>query len=137
MPEQAQLETILSVQADRVLAGLDSFERSLNRIEQAHKTTGQAAEEHGRKVDDFISKMTRLADVGKLFIAWEAIERVMGALSGVQTFNIDLLRTTEILGGNAQAASTWVVIAHEMGISADQIDKAFAKLSTDMNSGSN
>jgi hypothetical protein len=134
--DQAQLELLISAQADRVLAGLSSFERSLKGIEDQHKATGQAADAHGAKVEKFIGQMQRLANVGSLFIAWETIERVFSSFKGVEDFNTDLLRTTEILGGNAKAASTWSVIAEEMGVDVQTIDRSFAHLATTMNSGS-
>lgn len=92
---------------------------------------------HGNAIDSLTSKIGRLANIGNLFIAWEAIKQALSAFDGLEKHNIDLLRTTEILGGNATAASTWSVIAEEMGISVDTIDRAFTKLSTDLNSVGN
>jgi hypothetical protein len=135
MTDRAELELVIASQVDRVLAGLSSFERSLNQIEKAHVTTGQQAQVHGQKVEEFTGKMSRLADVGKLFAAWEIIERVMGSFKGLEKFNTDLLHTTQLLGGNAEAASTWSAIASVMDIDIGQVDRAFAKLSTNLNSG--
>jgi hypothetical protein len=133
--EQAQIELVISAQADRVLAGLSSFERALNKIEQAHVTAGVQATQHGAKVEGLTSKVTALADVAKLFVAWEAIERALAMFDGLEKFNVDLLHTTQLLGGNAEAASTWSAIANIMGIDIGMVDRAFAKLSTNLNSG--
>src|SRR5216683_4617146 len=110
MADRAELELLISSQVDRVLVGLSSFERSLANIEKQHVVTGQQAEVHGQKVEAFTAKMSRLADVGNAFVAWQIIERVMGSFKGLEQFNIDLLHTTDLLGGNAQAASTWSAI---------------------------
>lgn len=71
--------------------------------------------------------------MGTLFILFQGIKDGLAALDGLERHNIDLLRTTEILGGNGKAASAWSVIANEMRISLDTIDRGFAKLATDMN----
>jgi hypothetical protein len=135
LADRAELELVISSQVDRVLAGLTTFERTLNTIEKAHVTAGAAAATHGQHVENLTGKISNLANIANLFVAWQAIERALGMFSGLEKFNTDLLHTTDLLGGNAQAASTWSAIANVMGISVEVIDKAFGKLSMNLNSG--
>lgn len=144
MGNDAQVELVISSQIDRALAGISSFERSLANLEKAHGSLTVAAnqntaaiEKHGSAVESLTGKIGRLANLGNLFIAFEAIKSGLAAFDGLEQHNIDLLRTTEILGGNATAASTWSVVAHEMNISLTTIDRAFTKLSTDLNATGN
>lgn len=140
MAEEAKLEVVIEAQVDRVLAGLLSVERSLKALEAGHIAAAQRAEEHGLKLEAFIGKLAGVGaglagGVAALGAAVGLIERVMAAFSSLEKFNLDLLRTTEIMGGNAQAASTWNVIAHQMGVDIEQVDRGFAKLSHEINSG--
>jgi hypothetical protein len=137
LADQAQIELVISAQADRVLAGLASFERSLKNIEKSHETAGAAAVKHSTQIDHLTSKVSNLANIGNLFVAWQAVEQALSVFKGLETFNIDLLHTTQLLSGNAEAASTWSAIANVMGIDVNLIDRAFAKLSVAVNSGAN
>lgn len=135
--DEAQLQLVITAQSDRVLTGLASFERALGQIEKAHMSAGQQADKHTALLNNFGSSLERIGRLANVFVVFEAVKGALSAFDGLEKHNIDLLRTTEILGGNATAASTWSVIAGEMGINIDNVDRAFAKLSTAMNSGSN
>jgi hypothetical protein len=121
------------------------MERSLAAIEKAHGSAATAAVQQQNALTNLEGKVSSVtgtigkltAVFGGLFLAYEAIKRGFEAFDSLEQHNIDLLRTTEILGGNAQAASLWSVAANEMGLSLDMIDKAFTKLSTDMNAAAN
>lgn len=133
MTDQIQLELVISAQVDRVLAGMTSFEKSLNTVGKAHQEAAAQGKQHTQILENFGSTLDKLRGYANVFAAFEAIKGAMSALDGLEQHNIELLRTTEILGGNATAASTWSVVAHEMGVSLDQIDKAFTKLSANLN----
>ncbi len=137
MTTEAELQLVISASNDRVLAALGSFERSLNAIERAHNTASQAANQHTLQLGNLGNSLQKLVNLGTAFAVFEAFKTGLQALDGLEQRNIALLRTTEILGGNATAASTWSVAANEMGISLDVIDKGFAKLSTALNSTGN
>lgn len=134
--DEAQLQLVITAANDRVLAGLSSFERSLNQIEKAHVSAGQQAERHTALLDKLGGQFERFSRFANIFIAFEAIKGAFSAFDQLDQHNIALLRTMQLLGGNAEAASTWAVAANELDLGLDVLDKAFAKLSSNLNSGS-
>jgi hypothetical protein len=145
MGDRAELDVVVSSQVDRLLAGMSSMERSLVTIEKAHGTAAVAATQQASTLTQLEGRVGSITGtIGKLtgvftslFVAFEGIKHGFEAFDSLEKHNIDLLRTTEILGGNGQAASAWSVIANEMGLSLDTIDRGFAKLATDMNAAAN
>jgi hypothetical protein len=140
MTDRAELDVVVSSQVDRLLSGMSSMERSLATIERAHGTAATAATQQASSLTNLEGRVGSVTGtIGKLagvftglFVAFEAIKHGFEAFDSLEKHNIDLLRTTEILGGNGQAASAWSVIAGEMGLSLDMLDRGFTKLSTDM-----
>jgi len=138
--ERAELEVVISSQADRVLAGLASFERALERTEKAHIAAGNAADRQSVHINHLGHVMEQAAQRSEfLALGFEHFRSIMagGAISfglfelihSTVAFDEQLARLTQRFQGDAEAASTWLEISKLTGVELPTIEKAISKLS--------
>lgn len=112
-----------------VTGDVASFQRSLNQ-------SAAASDQLGKKLGALGGNISSVITLTKGLILYEAIKKAFDAFAGVEKFDSDLQNLTNLLQGNAKAASTWLAVGDLLGISVETIDKAVVHLSTSMNTGS-